>query len=212
MKREFHVRFCEGGGVRLPSATRLVVGFEHRTEAEALLAALRERFARFGLELHPEKTRLIRFGRSAGRDGGPKPPTFNFLGFTHACGKTRKGYFTVLRQTMRQRRQSKLREVKLELRKRWHRPIAELGAYVAAVVRGHVAYYGVPMNGQAIGAFRAAIGRIWWRALCRRSQKGRVSWRRMRLLRDRWLPPARICHPYPLVRFAVINQGGSRMR
>jgi RNA-directed DNA polymerase len=203
---------AHGDVVVVRYADDFVVGFEHRIEAEAFLAALRERFARFGLELHPEKTRLIRFGRSAGRDGGPKPPTFNFLGFTHCCGKTRKGYFTVLRRTMRQRWQRKLREIKLELRKRWNRPISEAGTYLAAVVRGHVAYYGVPMNGQAIGAFRMAVGRIWWRVLCRRSQKGRISWKRMSRLRDRWLPPAHICHPYPLVRFAVINQGRSRMR
>jgi group II intron reverse transcriptase/maturase len=203
---------AHGDVVVVRFADDFVVGFEHRTEAEALLLDLRERFARFGLELHPEKTRLIRFGRSAGRDGGPKPPTFNFLGFTHSCGKTRKGYFTVLRQTMRQRRQAKLHEVKLELRKRWHLPIPELGAYLAAVVRGHAQYYGVPMNGKAIGAFRAAIGRMWWRILCRRSQRGYVPWHRMHALIDRWLPPARICQPYPLVRFAVTTQGRSRMR
>lgn len=203
---------AKGDVVVVRFADDFVVGFEHRHEAEAFLAALRERFAKFGLELHPDKTRLIRFGRTAGQDGGDKPPTFNFLGFTHSCGKTRKGYFTVLRQTMRQRWQAKLREVKTELRRRLHSPLPELGAYLASVVRGHVRYYGVPMNGPAIGAFRKAIGRLWWQALNRRSQTASASWHRMRRLIDRWLPPAHICHPYPLARFAVTTQGKSRMR
>src|SRR5260370_13133828 len=146
MRRESHVRFREGAGVKFPRATRLVVGFEHRHEAEAFLAALRERFARFGLELHPDKTRLIRFGRTAGQDGGPKPPTFNFLGFTHSSGQPRNGYFTVLRQTIQQRWQAKLSEVKAELRRRLLSPVPELGTYLASVVRGHPPYYAVPMT------------------------------------------------------------------
>jgi RNA-directed DNA polymerase len=203
---------ASGDVVVVRFADDFVVGFEHCHEAEAFLAALRERFARFGLELHPDKTRLIRFGRNARRDGGAKPPTFNFLGFTHSCGKTRKDHFTVLRQTMRQRWQAKLSEVKAELRRRLHSPIPELGAYLASVVRGHVRYYGVPMNGTAIGAFRMALGRLWWRALARRSQTARVPWQRMQRLVIRWLPPAHICHPYPLARFAVTTQGKSRVR
>jgi RNA-directed DNA polymerase len=193
-------------------ADDFAVGFQHRHEAERFLTELRQRFSRFGLELHPDKTRLIRFGRFARRDGGPKPPTFNFLGFTHSCGKTRKGYFTVLRQTMRTRWQAKLRTVKAELRRRLHDPIPELGAYLASVVRGHVRYYGVPMNGPALVAFRKAIGRMWWRLLGRRSQTAFVSWHRMQRLIARWLPPVTICHPYPLARLAVITQGRSRMR
>ncbi len=203
---------ASGDVVVVRFADDFVVGFEHRHEAEAFLAALRERFARFGLELHPDKTRLIRFGRNARRDGGDNPPTFNFLGFTHSCGKTRKGHFTVLRQTMRQRWQAKLSEVKAELRRRLHSPVPELGAYLASVVRGHVRYCGVPMNGTAIGAFRVAIGRLWHRALQRRSQTALVSWQRMARLITRWLPPAYICHPYPLARFAVTTQAKSRMR
>jgi group II intron reverse transcriptase/maturase len=193
-------------------ADDFVVGFQHRQEADRFLAALRERFARFGLELHPDKTRLIPFGRFASKDGGPKPPPFNFLGFTHSCTKTRKGRFTVLRQTMRTRWQAKLREVKAELRRRLHAPIPEQGAYLRSVVMGHVRYYGVPMNGPAIGAFRKAIGWLWRRLLGRRSQTGFVPWKRMTRLITRWLPPARICHPYPLARLAVTTQGRSRMR
>jgi group II intron reverse transcriptase/maturase len=198
-------------------ADDFVVGFQHRVEAERFLAELRERFTRFGLELHPEKTRLIEFGRFArqhrrDRGDGGAPETFNFLGFTHSCGKTRKGGFTVLRQTMRTRRQAKLREVKAELRRRLHEPIQTVGAYLRAVVLGHVRYYGVPMNGPAIGAFRMAVARLWWLVLRRRSQGNHLPLHRMRRLYADWLPPARICHPYPLVRLGVITQGGSRMR
>lgn len=193
-----------------------VVGFEHQQEAEQFLVELRERLASFGLELHPDKTRLIEFGRYATqnrrRRGQGKPETFNFLGFTHSCGKTRKGGFTVLRQTMRKRWQAKLKELKIELRRRMHQPIPEQGAHLRSVVAGHVRYYGVPMNGPALGAFRLAVGRLWWRALLRRSQKHRLPWQRMTRLVDRWLPPARICHPYPLVRLGVVTQGKSRMR
>jgi group II intron reverse transcriptase/maturase len=207
---------ARGDVVVVRFADDFVVGFQHRHEAERFLLELRERFARFGLELHPDKTRLIQFGRFAGQNrherGEGKPETFNFLGFTHSCGKTRKGGFTVLRQTMRQRWQAKLREVKAELKRRLHEPIRELGAYLRSVVHGHVRYFGVPMNGPAICAFRLAIGRVWWLVLRRRSQGNHLPWRRMRQYIDRWLPPARICHPYPLVRLGVITQGGSRMR
>jgi group II intron reverse transcriptase/maturase len=198
-------------------ADDFVVGFEHRVEAERFLTELRERFAEFGLELHPDKTRLIEFGRFADRDrrghGRGKPETFDFLGFTHSCTKTRGGKFTVLRQTMRKRWQAKLVDVTAELRRRLHDPVPEQGAYLRSVVMGHFRYYGVPMNGPTLGAFRYAIGRIWCRVLRRRSQRHRVNWSRMRRLISRWwLPPARICHPYPLVRLGVATQGGSRMR
>jgi hypothetical protein len=198
-------------------ADDFVVGFQHRIDAERFLTELRERFTRFGLELHPEKTRLIEFGRFArqnrgGRGDGGAPQTFNFLGFTHSCGKTRKGGFTVLRQTMRKRWQAKLQAVKAELRSRMHDPIPTVGAYLRSVVLGHVRYYGVPMNGPAICAFRRAVGTLWWRALRRRSQGNHLPLRRMWPLLARWLPPARICHPYPSARLRVTTQGGSRMR
>ncbi len=210
--QRWRTKAAHGDVIVVRFADDFVVGFQHRHEAEQFLVALRERFARFGLELHPDKTRLIRFGRFAGKKGGPKPPTFNFLGFTHSCAKTRKRSFTVLRQTMRARWQAKLREVKAELRRRLHAPIPEQGAYLRSVVMGHVRYYGVPMNGPAISAFRNATGCLWRRALRRRSQTARITWQRMRHLLDRWLPPARICHPYPLARLAVTTQGRSRMR
>jgi group II intron reverse transcriptase/maturase len=188
-------------------ADDFVVGFEHREEAERFLTELRERFAKFGLELHPGKTRLIEFGRFADRNrrhrGGGKPETFDFLGFTHSCAKTRVGKFTVLRQTMRKRWQAKLREVRVELRRRLHDPIPDQGAYLRSVVAGHVRYYGVPMNGRSLEAFRFAVGWIWCRVLRRRSQCHRINWVRMRRLIARWLPVPRICHPYPLVRLGV---------
>jgi group II intron reverse transcriptase/maturase len=207
---------ARGDVVIVRFADDFVVGFEHREEAEQFLTELGERFAQFGLTLHSDKTRLIEFGRWADRNrrgrGDGKPETFNFLGFTHSCGKTRKGRFTVLRQTMRQRWQAKLKAVKVELRRRLHEPLSAVGDYLGSVVRGHVQYYGVPRNGTSIGAFRTAIGRLWMRALTRRSQGHHLSWERMHRYIDRWLPPARVCHPYPEDRFAVTTQGRSRMR
>jgi hypothetical protein len=191
------------------------MGFESRDDAEQFLADLRTRFGRFGLTLHPNKTRLLEFGRFAARDrrarGEGKPESFNFLGFTHTCATARTGKFTVLRRTMRTRVQAKLQAVKTELRQRMHRPVPELGAYVRAVVQGHMQYYAVPMNYPSVYAFARAVGRLWWQALCRRSQH-RLSWARMRRYITRWVPPLHICHPYPFDRFRVMTQGGSRMR
>ena len=207
---------ARGEVIAVRFADDFTVGFEHRHEAEQFLAELRERFAKFGLELHPDKTRLIPFGRKADREWragrGEKPGTFNFLGFTHSSGKTRKGGFTVLRQTMRKRWQAKLQAVKAELRQRMHLPVPEQGAYLRSVVQGHVRYFGVPFNGPSIGLFRRGAAWLWWRVLKRRSQTHHLSWQRMQTYIQRWLPPARICHPYPLVRFAVTTQGKSRMR
>ena len=159
-------------------ADDFVVGFEQRQEAERFLAALRDRFTRFGLTLHPEKTRPVEFGRYAAERrrarGLGKPETFNFLGFTHSCARTRKGRFTVRRQTMRTRWQAKLQAVKAVLRERLHDPVPEVGAYLRSVVAGHLRY-GVPLNGPAIGAFPQAIGRLWYHVLRRRSHRTRVS-------------------------------------
>lgn len=196
-------------------ADDFVAGFQHRHEAERFLAELGERFARFGLQLHADKTRIVEFGRFADnrrKRAGGKPETFNFLGFTHSCSKTRKGYFTVLRQTMRQRWQAKLRTLKEELRRRMHAPLQEQGTYLRSVLLGHFRYYGVPMNGPALCAFRKAVGYLWRTVLRRRSQGNHLPWRRIRRYIARWFPPANICHPYPLVRLGVLTQGGSRMR
>jgi hypothetical protein len=185
------------------------VGFQHRADAERFLAELRERFAKFNLELHPEKTRLLEFGPYAAenrrRAGKGKPETFNFLGFTHICGKKRNGRFTVVRQTIRKRLQAKLSEVKAELRRRLHAPIPEVGRWLHSVVEGHLRYYGVPMNGWALFIFCYQVGRLWHRTLRRRSQTARITWERMWRLIQRWLPPPRITHPYPLRRLGVVT-------
>src|SRR6266536_1419537 len=188
-----------------------IVGFQDRADAEHFLIALRERLGKFGLTLHPDKTRLLEFGRYATerrqRRGQRKPETFQFLGFVHSCGRTRTGQFAVRRQTAGQRLRAKLKEVKNELRHRWHDPIPEVGLWLGSVVRGHCQYYGIPGNFRAIGRFRNEVNRLWRRALSRRSQKGRVNWERMQPLITRWIPRARIVQPYPSVTFAVMTQG-----
>jgi len=191
-------------------ADDIVVGFQSKSDAERFWAELIERMRKFRLELHPEKTRLLEFGSFAAenreRRGQGKPETFNFLGFTHICGKKRSnGRFTVVRQTIRKRLQAKLSEVKAELRRRMHDPIPEVGKWLGSVVGGHIRYYGVPMNSRALQVFRFQVGWLWHRALSWRSQKGRVLWERMRRIIDRYLPPAHICHPYPLRRLGVIT-------
>ena len=207
---------ARGDMIAVRYADDFILGFQHRAEAERFLAALRERFARFGLELHPEKTRLLECGPYAAqrrqRAGQGKPETFAFLGFTHICGKKRNGRFTVVRQTIRQRLQAKLSEVKAELRRRLHAPIPVVGAWLRSVVSGHLRYYGVPMNGPALATFCFQVGRLWYRALRRRSQTARLNWERMRRLLRRWLPPPRITHPYPLRRLGVVTQGKSPVR
>jgi group II intron reverse transcriptase/maturase len=191
-------------------ADDFIVGFQHKQEAERFLTELRERFAKFGLELHSEKTRLIEFGPWAAenrrRKGQDKPQTFEFLGFTHICGKKRSnGYFTVYRQSMRKRRQAKLAEVKTDLRRRICRPVPEVGNWLTTVLTGHYRYYGVPMNAKALWLFRDRLGWLWRRTLSRRSQKGRLPWQRMARLIDRYLPKPQIYHDYPLRRFGVIT-------
>jgi len=214
--QRWRTKQAHGDVIVVRFADDFVVGFQHRQDAERFLAELRERYARFGLELHPAKTRLLEFGRFADQNrrarGDGKPETFNFLGFTHSCAKTGAGRFTVLRQTMRTRWQAKLQVVKQELRRRLHRPIPEQGSYLRAVVAGHFHYYGVPRNGPALSAFRMAAGRLWRRVLRRRGGRHPMPWRRMWPLINRWLPPVRICRPYPRVRTGVLTQGGSRMR
>jgi len=198
---------AQGDVIVVRFADDIVLGFQVKSDAERFWAELKERMQKFQLELHPEKTRLLEFGRCAAenrkRRGLGKPETFAFLGFTHICGKTSKGRFTVLRQTIRKRMQAKLQEVKTELRRRMHEPIPVVGEWLKAVVGGHIRYYGVPSNRYALAHFRFSVGTYWHRTLERRSQKGRVHWERMKRLIDRWLPPARICHPYPSRRLRV---------
>jgi RNA-directed DNA polymerase len=208
--RAWRRKQARGDMIVVRFADDIVLGFQHRTDAERCWQELAERFRQFRLELHPEKTRLLEFGPFAAenraRRSHGKPETFDFLGFTHICGKKRSnGRFTVLRQTIRRRLQAKLSEVKAELRRRMHDPVPQMGKWLRSVVAGHIRYYGVPMNTPALHLFRFQVGWLWHRALSRRSQNGRVVWDRMRRLVNRWLPPARICHPYPLRRLGVIT-------
>jgi RNA-directed DNA polymerase len=203
-------KLASGDMIVVRFADDIVVGFQSKSDAERFWAELIERFRKFRLELHPDKTRLLEFGPFAAenrkRRGEGKSETFNFLGFTHICGKKRSnGRFTVVRQTIRKRLQAKLSEVKAELRRRMHDPIPEVGRWLGVVVGGHIRYYGVPMNSPALHLFRFQVGWLWHRALSRRSQNGRVLWARMRRLIDRYLPPVHICHPYPLRRLGVIT-------
>ena len=198
-------------------ADDIVIGFQYKSDAARFRTRLAERFRKFRLTLHPDKTRLIEFGQFAARDrkmrGQGQPETFDFLGFTHICGKKRSnGRFTVLRQTMRGRLQAKLGEVKTELRRRMHDPVPEVGKWLRSVVGGHMRYYGVPTNDRALAIFRFRVVWYWWRSLKRRSQKTRMTWARMRRLVQRWIPPARIHHLYPLQRLGVVTRGRSPVR
>ena len=188
-------------------ADDLVVGFEHEDDARRFLDAMRERFEAFALTVHPDKTRLIEFGRRAAANrkgrGLGKPETFMFLGLTHICGRSRRGSFLLERKTRRDRLRRKLQDIKEELRRRMHQPIHAQGAWLRQVVTGHFAYYAVPTNGRALSAFRYYVTDLWRRTLRRRSQRGGFTWDRMARLADEWLPQPRILHPWPQQRFAV---------
>jgi hypothetical protein len=196
-------------------ADDIVVGFEHETDARRFWDAMRKRLEEFSLSLHPDKTRLIEFGRHAAdkraKAGLGKPETFKFLGFIFICGRSRRGKFLLKRKSRRDRMRAKLSEIKEELRRRMHQAIPEQGRWLAQVIRGYFAYHAVPTNFPALSAFRYHIERLWLRTLRRRSQKDRFSWERMRTLADDFLPQPKILHPWPNVRFAVTTQGGSRM-
>jgi RNA-directed DNA polymerase len=193
-----------------------VAGFEHREDAERFLADLRDRFAEFGLELHPDKTRLIEFGRFAAerreRHGLRKPETFDFLGFTHICATNRRGGFKLKRVTSKKKMQAKLKSVKTEMRRRMHHPIPEQGHWLAGVLQGHYNYYAVPDNSEAMRGFRRRVIWHWRAALARRSQKGQITWQRIDRLAARWLPQPRILHPWPAVRFDAKTRGRSPVR
>ena len=182
-------------------ADDIVAGFEHESDAERFLAELRERLEKFALSLHPDKTRLIEFGRHAAdnrkKRGLGKPETFNFLGFTHICGRSRAGYFQLNRKTRRDRMRSKLKALKGELQRRMHEPIPEQGRWLAQVVRGYFAYHAVPTNSRSLAAFRYHVTVLWHRTLRRRSQKDWTTWERISRLVAAYLPPARILHPWP---------------
>jgi RNA-directed DNA polymerase len=188
-------------------ADDFIVGFQHEADARRFLAAMRERLQEFALSLHPEKTRLIEFGRFAAenrkRRGLGKPETFNFLGFTFISGKSRRGKFLIHRKTRADRMRTKLKEIKKALRERMHQPIREQGKWLRQVVRSYVRYFAVPTNSRALLTFRDEVIKRWQRVLKRRSQRGALTWEAMTQLADKWLPRPHIIHPWPHQRFAV---------
>jgi group II intron reverse transcriptase/maturase len=203
-------RHSAGGDVIIVRyADDFVMGFQHRCEAERFRRLLETRLANFGLRLHPDKTRLLEFGRFAAENrrsrGAGKPESFNFLGFTHYCGTTRKGWFTIKRQTISKRMRATLKAIREELRHRMHHDVAEVGRWLRAVVQGWFNYHAVPGNFHQLDVFRIQVSRMWVQMLRRRSQRGRQrwTWERMARLTERWLPRARILHPYPNQRLVV---------
>jgi hypothetical protein len=197
-------------GFRPGRSPHQALDVENRAEAERFLAEFRERLAKFGLELHAEKTRLIEFGRFAAsnrkRRGEGKPETFTFLGFTHYCGKQRSnGAFIVWRETAKKRMVAKLRAIKAELRRRMHEPTASVGEWLKKVVMGYYRYHAVPGNLDRLRVFGQRIRRLWRLVLSRRSQFGMLSWDRLKPLFARWIPVPRVPHPYPMERFVATH-------
>lgn len=205
---EWRKRHAKGEVTVVRYADDFVIGFREESDARRCLADLKERMAKFGLELHPEKTRLIEFGRyaeerRAKRGEGP-PETFDFLGFTHISGKTRRGDFTIHRKTARKKFQAKLKDLQAKLARARHAAIPQVGSWLQSVLRGWYRYYAVPGNYPRLQQFRDAIQQMWFRMLRRRSQRGRrFCWERFARVCKSWLPSPRIEHPYPNVRFAV---------
>ena len=204
---DWRKRSATGDLIIVRYADDFVIGFEHRKEAERFLEQLRDRLREFGLELHPEKTRLIQFGRYAierrrrNREG--KPETFNFLGFTHICGSIHKtGKFTVMRKTIGKRMAAKLKAIKAELRRRMHEPIKDTGDWLRAVVRGYFNYHAVPGNFPRLRSFRHDVIRSWWQAVRRRGQRALRREAFDRIVAQ-YLPTPAIVHPYPLERFCA---------
>jgi len=202
-------REATGDMIIVRYADDAIVGFEHEADARRFLEAMRERLAEFALSLHPDKTRLIEFGRFAAanrkRRGLGKPETFNFLGFTFICSKSHRGTFLIKRKTRRDRMRAKLKAIKQELRRRMHQPIPVQGKWLGQVVRGYFNYFAVPTNGPTLSAFRFHVLDLWRRSLKRRSQKDGTTWQWMGRLADDWLPKPRILHPWPRIRFALMS-------
>jgi RNA-directed DNA polymerase len=204
---DWRKRHAKGEVIIVRYVDDFVLGFREESDARRCLAALKERLAKFGLELHPEKTRLIQFGRYAeerrAKRGEGKPETFDFLGFTHICGKTRLGDFTIHRKSSRKKFRAKLKELKQDLFRKIHADLSWVGAWLRSVLRGWFQYHAVPGNYERLRQFRDALILLWLRALRRRSQRGRrLTWVKFGTFVDRWLPTPKILHPYPNVRFA----------
>ena len=189
------------------AADDFVIGFQHQSQAQQFLRELLDRLKKFGLELNEEKTRLIEFGRFAEKDrrnrGEGKPESFDFLGFTHICGKDRKGKFQLQRKTIGKRLRAKLKVLKIEMRKRWMLSIPEMGRWLNRVLTGHFNYYGVPGNFRSLSGFRKAVVMLWRRWIIRKSQRSKAGYKRLYRLAECWLPKACIRHPYPSERLCV---------
>ena len=215
--QQWRKKRARGDMIVVRYADDTVVGFQFERDAKAFLQNLKQRLTRFGLSIHPEKTRLISFGRFAQercrKRGLGKPETFDFLGFTHYCGKSRKSKAFVLgRRTIKKRLRAQLREIKAELRRRLHRPIRETGEWLRRVLTGHLNYYGVPGNSKTLSSFFYHVGWLWLRALRRRSQRTRMTWERFNRRRDSYFPKVRIVHPLPWERFDAKTRGRSPVR
>ena len=213
---QWRQRYATGDMIVVRYADDFVVGFQHEVDAQRFHEELRERFLKFNLVLHPEKTRLIEFGRFATanreRRGLGKPETFVFLGFTHVYARDRRGRPALKRITSRKKMSAKLADIRLKLRKRITEGRKAVGKWLSLVLNGHYRYYGVPGNYSAMAGYRRRVQEIWHRALLRLSQRTRMTRARMQELADRWLPTPRIVHPYPDARFAVKTRGGSPVR
>jgi group II intron reverse transcriptase/maturase len=200
-------KWARGEVVVIRYADDTIVGFQYQSDADRFLVNLRERLGKFGLELHPDKTRRIEFGRYAEenrkRRGEGKPETFDFLGFTHISGKNGLGRFMVRRTSIRKRMRAKLRQIKQRLRERMHDPVNQTGQWLKSVVQGYFNYYAVPGNLKSLGVFRDRVLAFWWRTIRHRSQKRRINWTRILVLAHRWLPQPRALHPFPDARFAA---------
>jgi RNA-directed DNA polymerase len=214
--QQWRSRHAQGAVSVVRFADDFIVGFQRESDARRFLAELRERLRKFSLELHPDKTRLIRFGTFAALNrqerGEGKPETFDFLGFTHICGRTRDRRFLLLRRTIAKRMRATLHAVKSALMRRRHDPVPAQGRWLGSVVRGYFAYYAVPTNSEKLAAFRTQVLRAWLHALRRRSQRDQTTWERISHLADRWIPRARIQHPWPNERFDVRTRGRSPVR
>jgi group II intron reverse transcriptase/maturase len=192
-----------------------ILGFEHQDEAERYLRELKEHLREYGLELNEDKTRLIRFGRFArlnrAERGEGKPEAFTFLGLQHICGSNRLGRFEVLRITDGKRRRRKLREMKQQLRRRMHAPMATVGEWLRSVLRGYYQYHAIPGNLAVLSRFRHQVARLWYRTLCQRSQR-RPSWEKLGPIFNHWLPIPRVVHDFPDARFDARRRAASHPR
>jgi RNA-directed DNA polymerase len=202
-------KYAQGDVVVVRYADDIILGFQHETDADRFLEDFQKRLGKFELELHPDKTRRIEFGRFAEqnrkRRGEGKPETFDFLGFTHISGKNGLGRFMVRRTTIRKRMRAKLRQVKQQLCERMHDPVPQTGRWLKSVVQGYFNYYAVPGNLASLGVFRDRVLVLWWRTVRRRSQKRRISWTRILEVAQRWIPQPRALHPFPDARFAATH-------